>query len=133
LNCSKCGEFCTTSKHKARYHNHDTGLSIDAVCNSRNLQINYRKHKRWNPLKERVEYDVDPKESLIPAQNNKVGDNNFRYNIDCIFDKLSNYDILIIYFVILTDLSYKHLIDRLVIRNMKISKLSRKTLSALFQ
>jgi len=117
LNCSKCGELYTVNNHKTRHHNHVTGLFIDAVCNSCNLQIHYRKHKRWNPLKDRVQYEVDPKE--YKAKNNKVGDNNFGYNLDCIFtDYLGTTDIF--YFVILTDVLYRHLIHRLVSRNMKM-------------
>jgi hypothetical protein len=96
--CSKCNELFTKTNHKVRHHCHINGLYIDCVCNSCNLQIKY--HKRWDPLRNRTEPNVDPSDVRIPSAHDNDDTFGYNYFLPCVYHGLSNYDskMLIKYF-----------------------------------
>jgi hypothetical protein len=71
--CCKCDESFTDQNYKVRHHSHITGLFIDAVRNSCNLQIKYKKRKRSEPLRNRTQ----PDDTKKPEVSNEVGFNYF--------------------------------------------------------
>lgn len=85
--CNCCGKEYSDDNRKVRHHDHRTGLFVEALCNSCNLQIKPRKRRCiW-------ESKMNKKSGGRRRGGDDDGDEcGYTFFVPCVFHNLSNYD-----------------------------------------